>query len=839
MRKQRGPGGGRLGLRLAACFAVAVCLLAGMFPAAALQTDAPETPETEGRTVRVAYPMQEGLTGFDEYGNRSGYTYEYLEEIAQYTGWNYEFVDRTGDLNDSLTELMDMLDTGSIDLMGAIVYSEELGKQYDYSSHSYGTGETVLQVPYSCPQDLVVNSKVQQDIRVAVASTTGARIQELEAYCSMNLLTPDYVLCGSLEEQIKAVEEGRADVFLNSSINYAEGVRTVARFAPRPFYFITTKGQNSELMEELNSAMQSIEQADPHFATTLFEKYFVSPNTELNLTGAESAYASQAGTLKVGVLENQPPYQYLDPDTGGFRGIAVDLLGYVSEKTGLSFELVGASDQETLYRMAQEGQINMVAGMPYDYDLARQQGISMSQPYVSTGYILLMRENISESSLKGKRLALTNTGTYKGETVGKVVQFPTIDACVRAVADGEADYTYVDVYTAQYYINQPYYRGLKLVAQTYDPRKVCFGVVKSEERVLLSILNKTVTVISEMDRQGIINQNLLRKTQLSLGDFVWQNPVESVIAVAAVFAVIVLVLFVFLWQRVRMNRKNALELKKHYQVYALVNEYFFEYDFRTQLLLVFLPSKDSQGQPETLRFDRETLASPEHVEFLKLITSRQDGMRELYMDCITGKSHWLRIALETVYDGNDPAYALGKIHIIDEERQEKDALREMAQLDSLTRLYNAEATRTLVCDGFARLAPGEQDGFILVDVDRFKSINDTYGHLRGDETLKQVAELLKVSVRSGDVVGRPGGDEFAVYLHRIPSREMLAQKCGALCEKARSCVGEDGLRFTFSVGAAAVSPGEDYDDAYRRADAALYEAKRGGRDRYSIAPETK
>ena len=103
------------------------------------------------RTVRVAFPIQTGLTQLDEYGNYSGYPYEYLEEIAQYTGWNYEFVEVSGDPNESLLTLMDMLEKGEIDLMGGMLYSEELGQQYDYASYSYGSVETILQVLHDSP----------------------------------------------------------------------------------------------------------------------------------------------------------------------------------------------------------------------------------------------------------------------------------------------------------------------------------------------------------------------------------------------------------------------------------------------------------------------------------------------------------------------------------------------------------------------------------------------------------------------------------------------------------------------------------------------------------------
>lgn len=262
--------------------------------------------DTAARVVRVAYPVQAGLTDFDEYGNYTGYTYEYLEEVAQYTGWEYEFVEVPGEIDESLSALLEMLQNGEVDLMGAMVYSESLGELYDYASHSYGVSETLLQVPYETVQEAEINSQVYQVLRVAAIGQGTRLIREFEDYCVMNLIEPQYVYCETSEEQVQAVREGRADVLLNSGMNYIEGMRTVAKFSPKPFYFATTKGNSSGLIEELNAAIVSIEQADPSFSTNLYEKYFSPPNEKLFLTGKEKNYIENAGKIKVGVLKNQP-----------------------------------------------------------------------------------------------------------------------------------------------------------------------------------------------------------------------------------------------------------------------------------------------------------------------------------------------------------------------------------------------------------------------------------------------------------------------------------------------------------------------------------------------------
>ena len=795
----------------------------------------------EDRVVRVAYPVQAGLTDFDEFGNYSGYTYEYLEEIAQYTGWDYEFVQVPGTMDDSLSALMGMLQEGEIDLMGAMLYTEQMGEMFDYASHNYGVVETVLQVPYDDVQEVVINSQVQQTIRVAVAEASqGGRMQrELEDYCAMNLITPVYVYRDTIEEQLEAVREGSADALLNTSLNYVEGSRAVARFAPKPFYFITTKGKNAEMMEELNSAIMSIEQTDPTFSNRLYEKYFTTTGEDLRLTDAEAAYIDGAGALRVGVLTEQPPLQYLDERTGELDGISADLLRLISDKTGLAFELVPVDSPEELYSLAEQGGIDLAAGIPYDYDLARERHLSMTRPYISSQYLLMMKEGSSEETIKGKRLALTTTSPYRGETVGQVVRYAKVADCIRAVESGEADYTYVDAYMAQYFINQPQFRDLKLIPQTYEPRRLCYGVVKPAPQELLSILNKAIMTLSTAEIQGVINQNTLQKQPFSFRAVLMANPVESVAAIVVVSLAVIAVLLLSLRRRVRASREAALELKKHFRVYALVNEYFFEYSYRNNTMFVSDPSKGG-SEPDLLRYDYsvrpETEREAQRREaFLKVVRSREDGVHELYTECIDGMSHWLRIALETVYDGDEPAYALGRINVIDEERQEKDQLMERAQLDSLTHVFNSEACQTHVRASLSRMREGERGALLLIDIDYFKQINDTYGHMQGDEALGQIAGLLRSSFRADDIVGRPGGDEFLVYLPRIENREFLFNKCAALCSRARDLPLAEGGRITISVGAALSRAGDNYAALYQAADEALYDAKKAGRDQFAIA----
>ena len=125
-------------------------------------------------------------------------------------------------------------------------------------------------------------------------------------------------------------------------------------------------------------------------------------------------------------------------------------------------------------------------------------------------------------------------------------------------------------------------------------------------------------------------------------------------------------------------------------------------------------------------------------------------------------------------------------------------------------------------------------GLILIDVDDFKSINDTRGHLFGDSVLTAAAGRLKSLFRSTDILGRIGGDEFMVFLKNVSDKLQLEAQARTILEAFRiSGDSENGI--TCSIGAALYSEdGKTVDELFKHADIALYRSKRIGKNRYSV-----
>ena len=184
------------------------------------------------------------------------------------------------------------------------------------------------------------------------------------------------------------------------------------------------------------------------------------------------------------------------------------------------------------------------------------------------------------------------------------------------------------------------------------------------------------------------------------------------------------------------------------------------------------------------------------------------------------------------------SYFFGRTHrLAHEVQRERDRAEQMARTDFLTQLNNRRAFYELADAALRHARRYERPiALLMLDIDHFKTINDKFGHAAGDAAICAVAQLIREQYRATDIAGRLGGEEFALLLPEIELFEALA-----VAERLRLSVGAYGLeheghviRFTTSIGVAALQADETIDLLMARADAALYRAKHAGRN--SVAP---
>lgn len=198
--------------------------------------------------------------------------------------------------------------------------------------------------------------------------------------------------------------------------------------------------------------------------------------------------------------------------------------------------------------------------------------------------------------------------------------------------------------------------------------------------------------------------------------------------------------------------------------------------------------------------------------------------------------YWIRITARIFFWEEDKSVRmLVYRQNIDCEKRREIVMAEKMQRDSLSGLYNKAATQELIRRLLAE-HPERMYAFFILDIDDFKLVNDTFGHAMGDQVIADFAGKIKRQFRESDIVGRIGGDEFVVFVP-IPSKEWLEKKVEALSQSLRYefLQGDKSSSITSSIGVA-ISPedGENFETLYQNADGALYQAKEGGKNRYTF-----
>ncbi|MEY8338203.1 diguanylate cyclase [Lachnospiraceae bacterium 62-35] len=240
---------------------------------------------------------------------------------------------------------------------------------------------------------------------------------------------------------------------------------------------------------------------------------------------------------------------------------------------------------------------------------------------------------------------------------------------------------------------------------------------------------------------------------------------------------------------------------------------------------------EPQGSPQVLA----TIGEDDLKAISKALHETRTDAPVVQHECkiiIDSEPRWHRIVCRAIWSQDEPPQytgAIGKAVDIHQERTELIDLKHMAFHDGLTGLLNHTHAKEQIRE---KLIHHSDSKFALaiVDLDYFKSANDTYGHIFGDHVLKYMADKLHENIRRDDIAARVGGDEFLIFLEYQTGLDMMIDRI------FYSLIGEyEGFRISVSMGIARTDIiGRDYDDLFRCADQALYEVKRKGRGQYQF-----
>lgn len=217
--------------------------------------------------------------------------------------------------------------------------------------------------------------------------------------------------------------------------------------------------------------------------------------------------------------------------------------------------------------------------------------------------------------------------------------------------------------------------------------------------------------------------------------------------------------------------------------------------------------------------------------------------REFRMKCFDGNYYWFKM-LGTFIKNQDgsPRKLVGNLANVDDVINKERILKQKAENDALTGLLNKGTFQERVEGVLANAKKDDLYAFYIIDLDNFKKVNDSMGHIVGDKVLSDTAQKLCVVFSDEDFVGRIGGDEFTAFLKLTSDgkrigEKIIRSKAAAICEKLNEVYtnGNVKVNVSSSVGIALYPEhGQKYNDLYKNADSALYLSKNGGKNQFHI-----
>ncbi|MEG1964870.1 MAG: diguanylate cyclase, partial [Oscillospiraceae bacterium] len=249
------------------------------------------------------------------------------------------------------------------------------------------------------------------------------------------------------------------------------------------------------------------------------------------------------------------------------------------------------------------------------------------------------------------------------------------------------------------------------------------------------------------------------------------------------------------------------------------------------------PKKDYINQMQSAGYVHKDDIVKFDKTFCELKKGKKFASCDVRIQRIDGKYLWCKLCATSILDeNNNVSRIIGVLTDINESKLMLQDMKKRADLDPLTNLLNRTTFEKLVSvhiDDIKSLS-----AFIMIDLDRFKQINDKYGHAGGDKVLTVVSQRFMKSFQNEDYIARMGGDEFAVYMRDLESQEYLTERLDFVMKNINKEIDIDGIKHIpeCSMGVYVIQKGkkESFVNCYKRADIELYKAKDNGRNCLSI-----
>ena len=532
-------------------FILCICILFSICPIYAFAAE----NQTE-KVVRIGVP-DDTYDKINGNGKRSGYGYEYLQKIAGYTGWKYEYVDCTWE------NCFDKLKNDEMDIIEGISYTEERAEDMLFSGIPMGDERYCV---YAKPGNTDISSS-------DTASFNGKKIGVLMDYLPEMVLNEwemkynlhtQHVNVSNNEDALKKIADGKIDGFvsLEDSRLGEYGMAAITNIGSSKIYFAIGQS-HSDLKTELDNAMRRITDDDPYYADEL-HKQFLSVDSVYFLTEEEQKWLSEHGAIKIGYLINDGGVSTLDTETGKVSGLIMDYIQLAQnclEGQTLKFDLKGYDSQEKMQKALHDGKIDMIFHVMQNTNAAEELGYDLTDTVWKYNMAAAtVKKSFDENAentvaIPGENSDLKSFVSYNYPQ-WHVKEYAAWKDAKKAVYNGEADCMIMDSGKLKQYSDDN-----KLHSVFLEKYGMVSFAVRRGNSILLSVLNKTIKTMSASKFSNAVYMYDSNLKKVTVKEFIRDNFWGFTVLVVSVF-LIVLILILGLLRKARIAEEKAKEAQQ-------------------------------------------------------------------------------------------------------------------------------------------------------------------------------------------------------------------------------------------------------------------------------------
>ena len=539
-------------VRRIAALVLCLVLAALLLPAHALAADT-------GEVVRVGW-FESPFNSTDQFGRRSGYSYEYQRKIAAYTGWSYQYVEG------SWSELMQMLRRGEIDMMSDVSFKEDRLAYALYPSLPMGTETYHIFVPTGSKDISATDPASLNGKRLGVTKDSYQEGLYLEWAAQRGVEAKLTELTCSEDEAMRMLQRGQLDAFLTlDTYGDPELVEPVFKIGASDFYFVVYKDR-PDLLAQLEDALNHIQDEDVFYNERLTEKYLSSTVRDVYLNAEEQAWLADHGTIRVGYQDGYLAFCAAD-ETGALTGALKDYLELASSALSnaeLHFEAIAYPTASAAMEALASGEVDCMFPANLNDNDSEARGVVMTPALMTTEMDAVVRAADQKDFIRQKRVTVAvNEGNpnydmflldnYPGWTAVHYKDTPT---CLVAVSEGTVDCIILSNYRFCDIAKQCDKLGLTSVSTGVE-LDYCFAV-RQGETALYSILARANHAVPDSAVHAALTYYSTENVRASFLDILKEN----IGLVIAVICLVLLVILVLLLRGIRADRKASEEHRK-------------------------------------------------------------------------------------------------------------------------------------------------------------------------------------------------------------------------------------------------------------------------------------